>query len=85
MLAFRTYLSGVSMRSVYGPAELSIQISTSKEVGVGTILPGLRTLMAVGPPRRESASEGIPSCKITAGIAQVGSHSCTSGCSQWNR
>jgi len=30
MLAFRTYLSGVSMRSVYGPAQLSIQISTSK-------------------------------------------------------
>ena len=32
------------------------------EVGVGTILPGLRTLfeMAVGPSRRESASESIP-------------------------
>jgi len=32
------------------------------EVGVGTILPGLRTLfeMAVGPSRRESASESTP-------------------------
>jgi len=81
MLAFHTYLSGVPMRSVYGPAQLSIQISTS-EVGVGPILPSLRILMAVGPSRRESASEGIPLCKITADIAQVRSHSCTSGCSQ---
>ena len=30
MLAFRTYLSGVPMKSVYRPAQLSIQISTSK-------------------------------------------------------
>ena len=39
-----------------------LNVQDGIEVGVGTVLPGLRTLfeMAVGPSRRESASESIP-------------------------